>query len=108
MVVPEKILMKKIKKREKVKKQLAASKQVDKTTDEIAVKETERKYNHNDFGCFGAMLLICCHPFLLKQIFPVNLYESTRIMMTVRSVKLNQKLDQVKKQKRVSDIFAKG
>ncbi|XP_055323047.1 probable ATP-dependent RNA helicase pitchoune [Sitodiplosis mosellana] len=41
MVVPEKILMRKIKKREKVKKQLAASKQVDKTTVESSVDETE-------------------------------------------------------------------
>lgn len=49
MVVPEKILMKKIKKREKVKKQLAAIKQVDKSTNELSIEETERKHNHNDF-----------------------------------------------------------
>lgn len=34
MVVPEKILMKKIKKREKVKKLLAANRQTEKRTDE--------------------------------------------------------------------------
>lgn len=34
MVVPEKILMKKIKRREKVKKLLAANKQAEKRTDE--------------------------------------------------------------------------
>lgn len=46
MVVPEKILMRKIKKREKVKKQLIASKQVDKTMGESSVDETERKYTN--------------------------------------------------------------
>lgn len=39
MVVPEKILMRKIKKREKVKKQLAASK----VTEESSVTDTKRK-----------------------------------------------------------------
>lgn len=43
MVVPEKILMKKIKKREKVKKQLAASKQQANGSHETSVEETERK-----------------------------------------------------------------
>lgn len=46
MVVPEKILMRKIKKREKVKKQLIASKQVDKIMGESSVDETERKYTN--------------------------------------------------------------
>lgn len=42
MVVPEKLLMKKIKKREKVKKQLA-SKQQNQPTEESAVAEPECK-----------------------------------------------------------------
>lgn len=41
MVVPEKILMKKIKKREKVKKQLAANKQRNQNVDETLVEEPE-------------------------------------------------------------------
>lgn len=47
MVVPEKILMKKIKKREKVKKQLAANKQVAKNTEETSADETERECKKN-------------------------------------------------------------
>lgn len=43
MVVPEKILMRKIKKREKVKKQLVASKQAENTTEDTSVTETKRK-----------------------------------------------------------------
>lgn len=42
MVVPEKILMKKIKKREKVKKQLA-NKQRNQNVDEPLVEEPERE-----------------------------------------------------------------
>lgn len=43
MVVPEKILMKKIKKREKVKKQLAAQKQQKQNSVEANVDDNERK-----------------------------------------------------------------
>lgn len=43
MVVPEKILMKKIKKREKVKKQLAANKQRNQNVDETLVEEPKRE-----------------------------------------------------------------
>lgn len=43
MVVPEKILMKKIKKREKVKKQLVASKQKAKNADETSIENSERE-----------------------------------------------------------------
>lgn len=45
MVVPEKILMKKIKKREKVKKQLNAKKQGNKSIGETSVESTTREYN---------------------------------------------------------------
>lgn len=44
MVVPEKILMRKIKKREKVKKQLTINKQVENCTETTSVEETEREY----------------------------------------------------------------
>lgn len=51
MVVPEKILMRKIKKREKVKKQLTASKQAEKDAEEVSVEETQREYNYKK-NCF--------------------------------------------------------
>lgn len=44
MVVPEKILMKKIKKREKVKKQLAATKQTKISSEDESAKEFNREY----------------------------------------------------------------
>lgn len=60
MVVPEKILMKKIKKREKVKKQLAANKQGPKATQkETSVEETKRECNKK---------LV----FLLKHLMPID------------------------------------
>lgn len=41
MVIPEKILMKKIKKREKVKKLLATNKQTEKRTDEALIEHAD-------------------------------------------------------------------
>lgn len=43
MVVPEKILMKKIKKREKVKKQLVANKQQAKNANETSIEQPQRE-----------------------------------------------------------------
>lgn len=62
MVVPEKILMRKIKKREKVKKQLTASKQVDNTMKESSANETERKYTN-------VILLSICTVLQLMQFY---------------------------------------
>lgn len=45
MVVPEKILMRKIKKREKVKKQISASKRVRKSSDQTSIVETKSESN---------------------------------------------------------------
>lgn len=53
MVVPEKILMKKIKKREKVKKQLIANKQAKTCTDESeSTANFDRKSNEYWLGLF--------------------------------------------------------
>lgn len=63
MVVPEKILMKKIKKREKMKKQLVANKQAGKLTDE----ETSNEHSECTYKILRFHFMLCLVLLKFKQ-----------------------------------------